>query len=84
MTKTKTTIETITIKQIRNLRAEAASVGDTDQVDLCDFAEKDFQLGEYETASVHACVAAINEAEAQDEPELTAEDCMRHGARLAD
>ena len=62
---TDTTIETITIEQIRTLRAEAASAGDSEQVDLCEFAEKDFQLGEYETASVAACVAAIREAEAQ-------------------
>jgi hypothetical protein len=61
----KTTIENVSYRQISNLRREAASAGDTDQVDLCDSAESDFRLGVYRTAAIRACVAAINEAEAQ-------------------
>ena len=54
-----TTIETVTNTQISQLRTEAATAGDADQVQLCDAALAG------DSAARAACVAAIRDAEAQ-------------------
>ena len=54
-----TTIETVTSEQISQLRIEAANAGDADQVQLCDAAL------DGDSAARAACVAAIQDAEAQ-------------------
>ncbi|HEU4525356.1 MAG TPA: hypothetical protein VFR62_10045 [Gemmatimonadales bacterium] len=66
-----TTIETVTVEQIRQLRTEAASAGDQEQVRLCDLAAGTFapRLRAYPAGGARAlaaCVRAINAAEAME------------------
>jgi hypothetical protein len=63
----KTTIETITEQQIQALYAEADCAGDYAQRELCEEALCCLDKRDRDHASVHACVAAINDAAAQDE-----------------
>lgn len=72
MSNTKTTIETVTKGQIRRLRTEAAEAGDSLQVELCDtalghFSDQPAEAGEAVAIAkaLRACVAAIQDAEAQ-------------------
>lgn len=54
-----TTIETVTTKQIRALRAEAATAGDTDLVAACETALEGPSAFGY-GISLGACVRAIS------------------------
>ena len=54
-----TSTETVTMADIRALRSEAASAGDTKQVKLCDRALR----GKY--AALEACCRVIRDARAQ-------------------
>lgn len=65
---TQTTIETISTQQVRDLRAEAAEAGDTEQVEICTRALRALSrpgYGHHEDPDVLDCVAAIRSAEAQ-------------------
>lgn len=68
-----TTIDTITIDQIKSLRAKAAEAGDDDLVRCCDTALEGptaFSAG----ICLGACVRAIREAEAQPVDDITDAD----------
>jgi hypothetical protein len=57
-----TTIDTITIEQIRTLQADAAKAGDGKRVELCARAARRLLHSDRGHPSVRACVAAIRDA----------------------
>ena len=64
-----TTTATITLAQIQALRTEAAAAGDTQMVAICDRAARALCSSRLRSsdADVCKCVAAISDAEAQDD-----------------
>jgi len=61
-----TTIETVTLHQIRMLQAEAQLAGDYEQAALCEDAEYCLENDyDRDRPAVRACVDAINNAEVQ-------------------
>jgi hypothetical protein len=78
----KTTIDTITVQQVRVLRRNAIEAGNDDLAAMCKVALERLYAGNNHAPSVYECLAALNETETEMTPEEDAAETAALAAKL--